>query len=165
MLDDDMVQRLLEFKSFIDAVMSGAFVESHSTPDGEDGAPAPSTSTAPASKPKQDFIYARQDAFTAGFAARPNKPAELLAKHLDQAMRKGQRDLSDAQFARSLDDVLGLYRFTKDKDVFRVFYLRALAKRLLLDRSASDDFEKAILKKLKDGESSTSPPIPRASLN
>lgn len=35
--------------------------------------------------------------------------------------------------------------------VFRAFYHRALAKRLLLEKSASDDFEKSILKKLKEG--------------
>ena len=40
---------------------------------------------------------------------------------------------------------------TLDKDVFRTFYHRALAKRLLLQRSASDDFEKAVLKKLEKG--------------
>lgn len=38
-----------------------------------------------------------------------------------------------------------------DKDVFRIFFMRALAKRLLLQRSASDDFEKAFLAKLGRG--------------
>ncbi|KAH9976775.1 hypothetical protein BGW80DRAFT_1456867 [Lactifluus volemus] len=36
------------------------------------------------------------------------------------------------------------------KDVFCAFYHRALAKRLLLGRSVSDDAEKAMLQKLKD---------------
>ncbi|KAG8835787.1 hypothetical protein FRC17_001181 [Serendipita sp. 399] len=35
-----------------------------------------------------------------------------------------------------------------DKDAFRTFYNRALAKRLLLGRSASDDFEKRVLQEL-----------------
>jgi hypothetical protein len=139
--------------------MSGTFVESRSTPEGEDSAPVPSTSTTPVSKPKQDFIYARQDAFATGFAACPNKPTELLAKCLDQEMCKGQRNLSDTQFVHSLNDVLGLYCFTEDKDIFCVFYLRVLAKRLL-HRSTSNNFEKSILKKPKDGEPSPSPPIP-----
>jgi cullin-4 len=65
-------------------------------------------------------------------------------------MRKGQKDASDADFEALLDSALALYRFTNDKDVFRTFYHRALAKRLLLERSASDDFEKAMLKKLKE---------------
>ena len=147
-----MVDRLLEFKAFIDSTVARAFVSNN---------PAGSFSSAGTSAPKPDqgFLYACTDAFMAGFAARPNKPAELLAKHLDRALRKGQRDLSDAEFAANLDKVLSLYRFTKDKDVFRTFYQRALAKRLLLDKTgskdfekASEDFEQAILKKLKERE-------------
>ncbi|KAF9258222.1 hypothetical protein L218DRAFT_1065804, partial [Marasmius fiardii PR-910] len=42
-----------------------------------------------------------------------------------------------------------LYRYTDDKDVFRRFYHRQLAKRLLMQRSASDAFEK-MLKTLRD---------------
>ncbi|KAG5641761.1 hypothetical protein DXG03_004273 [Asterophora parasitica] len=90
------------------------------------------------------------DAFTAGFKARRNKPAEMIAKYLDHAMRKGQGSKSDAEFEALLDSVLALYRYTEDKDVFRTFYHRSLAKRLLLERSASDDFEAAMLKKLKE---------------
>jgi cullin-4 len=65
-------------------------------------------------------------------------------------MRKGQKGTSDADFETLLYSALGLYRFTNDKDVFRTFYHRALAKRLLLERSASDDFEKAMVKRLKE---------------
>ncbi|KAI6096574.1 hypothetical protein EDD16DRAFT_1672061 [Pisolithus croceorrhizus] len=65
-----------------------------------------------------------------------NKPAELIAKHLDRLMRRGQRDMSDVEFDQLLDS--------------GHFYHRALARRLLLERSASDDFEKAMLKKLKE---------------
>jgi len=74
----------------------------------------------------------------------------MIAKYLDKAMRKGQGNSSDTEFQKMLESVLGLYRFTDDKDVFRIFYHRSLAKRLLLDKSASDDFEKAMLKKLKN---------------
>lgn len=38
--------------------------------------------------------------------------------------------------------------------MFRTFYWRSLAKRLLLGKSASDDFEKAVVKKLREGTSS-----------
>ncbi|KAG0701950.1 Cullin family-domain-containing protein [Suillus ampliporus] len=121
--DDEMVGRLLEFKSFADTVLSEAFVD-------------PSTK-----QNNQDFSYGLIDAFTKGFKARRNKPAEQIAKHVDRLMRHGQRGMSDAAFEAL---------FTDDKDVFRTFYHRALAKRLLLERSASDDFEKAMLKKLKE---------------
>ncbi|KAG1741864.1 Cullin family-domain-containing protein [Suillus paluster] len=130
--DDEMVSRLLEFKSFADTVLNEAFVD-------------------PAKKQhNQDFSYGLIDAFTKGFKARRNKPAEQIAKHVDRLMRHGQRGMSDTAFEAMLDAALALYRFTDDKDVFRTFYHRALAKRLLLERSASDDFEKAMLKKLKE---------------
>ena len=44
---------------------------------------------------------------------------------------------------RDLEPALSLYRFADDKDVFRVFYMRAL--------SASEDLEREMLAKLKEG--------------
>jgi cullin-4 len=141
-----MVQRLLDFKSFAESTLPTAFADEVETPSvgtSEQGA-------MPQKQPNKDFGYALIDAFQTGFKARRNKPAEMIAKYLDKAMRKGQKDTSDAAFEALLDSALGLYRFTNDKDVFRTFYHRALAKRLLLERSASNDFEKAMLKKLKE---------------
>ncbi len=99
----------------------------------------------------KDFEYALHDAFAVGFKKRHNKPAEMIARHIDKLMRKGQNSAAAEAFNEQLDASLALYRFTADKDVFRAFYHRALAKRLLLGRSASDDAEKAMLKKLKEG--------------
>ncbi len=39
-----------------------------------------------------------------------------------------------------------------DRDVFRTFYHKALARRLLTHRSASDQSEKQVLKILKESE-------------
>jgi cullin 4 len=126
-----MVERLLAFKSNASLALSFA--------------------VSPSSSQAKDFQYALQDAFSSGFKERHNKPAEMIAHHIDQLMRKGQGSASDETFNEQLDAALALYRFTADKDVFRAFYHRALAKRLLLGRSASDDAEKAMLKKLKEG--------------
>ncbi|OCH94183.1 Cullin-domain-containing protein [Obba rivulosa] len=153
--DEEMVPRLLDFKAFADRLVAYAFVD-EVPPIVEAPQPHASSSkvqlSAPASirVPNQEFGYALMDAFAVGFKARRNKPAEMIAKHLDRAMRKGQKGRKDEDFEAELDAMLGLYRFTDDKDVFRTFYHRALAKRLLLERSASDDFEKAMLKKLKE---------------
>ncbi|TDL22313.1 Cullin-domain-containing protein [Rickenella mellea] len=203
--DENMVERLLEFRSFLDVAMPLAFFtvvpappstadpappspadvkpsassssRRHPGPSGPTSsagagpsrtrttsppptqpapapAPAPTLTPTPAPAPTlkaldAHFEDAASEAFRAGFKARRNKPAELIAKHIDRAMRTGQREASDEEFARMFEKVLGLYRYTEDKDVFRTFYHRALAKRLLLQRSASDDFEKAVLKKLQ----------------
>lgn len=146
-----MVTRLLEFKVLADRALNFAFVHEKDVPTGSSTSPVASTSEPPIKQPDQDFIYALTDAFAVGFKIRRNKPAEMIAKYVDKAMRKGQGSTSDAEFQALLDSALALYRFTDDKDVFRTFYHRSLAKRLLLDKTASDDFEIAMLKKLKLG--------------
>jgi cullin-4 len=153
--DDNMVERLLEFKALADQVVSSCFlceknVVVKSTSDVLNSKSKPSTSQILAKQPDQDFIYALTDSFEMAFKARRSKPAEMIAKYIDRAMRKGQGKASDTEFQDILDKPLALYRFTDDKDVFRTFYHRSLAKRLLLDKSASDDFERAILKKMKE---------------
>lgn len=152
-----MVHRLLEFKSFLDRLVATAFVDEvtvHPVEPIKTSANAGPSSAGQGSStkkvPNKEFSYALIDAFQSGFKARRNKPAEMIAKYLDRAMRKGQKGKKDEDFQAELDAALSLYRFTDDKDVFRTFYHRALAKRLLLERSASDDFEKAMLKRLKE---------------
>ena len=159
-----MVQRLLEIKSKADQAVCEAFIvpaqpiiSSSSLPkavrsrSGENDEDA-STSALPSMVPDTKFLYALTDAFTSGFKARKNKPAEAIAKHLDRVMRHGQGTQSDAEFQDVLDHILELCRFSDDKDVFRTFYVRQLAKRLLLEKSASTDFEKKMLQRLKDSE-------------
>lgn len=158
--DEEMVPRLLEFKAFADKLVNGAFADEvvqgalETTKSSAASGPSRAAEPARASTkvPNQDFGYALIDAFASGFKARRNKPAEMIAKYLDRAMRKGQKGKKDEDFQAELDAALGLYRFTDDKDVFRTFYHRALAKRLLLERSASDDSEKGMLKRLKERE-------------
>lgn len=168
--DDDMVETLLAFKAFTNRLVEDTFANfilsdpSSATTKNEprsalkeeskdDKMSIDTTPTAARIKqPSQTFQYALSDSFRRGFKQRRNKPAEMLAKHLDKAMRRGQQGRKDEEFEGELDRLLALYRFTDDKDVFRTFYHRALAKRLLLEKSASDDFEKAILKKLKERE-------------
>jgi cullin-4 len=146
--DDLMVQRLLYFKALADHTISSSFAtEKTVTTHGPTGTPSTSEQTKQANS---DFIYALRDAFTTGFKVRRSTPAEMIAKYLDKAMRQGQGATSDEAFEALLDSVLSLYRFTDDKDVFRSFYHRSLAKRLLLQKSASDDFEASMLKKLKE---------------
>jgi len=145
-----MVERLLGFKAFAEKAANMAFVDY--TPSSANGASTSSnTPQRYKSTPNIDYDYAIRDGFQAGFSKRRNKPAEMIAKYLDRAMRKGQKSATDTEFMTLLEKVLQLYRFTDDKDVFRTFYMRALAKRLLLSRSANDAFEIAVLKKLTDG--------------
>jgi cullin-4 len=111
--------------------------------------------------------------FKAGMGSRQNAPAEWIgrsdlslcsstlidpAKHLDTVMRKGQGSGTEAEFNTLLDEIIALIGFTKDKDVFKAFYSTQLAKRLLLNKSASDDMERNMIIKLQKemGEEFTS---------
>ena len=156
LLEDSMVQRLLDFKSFADSLVNHVFVEEIAPSTSETHNPSTSTTqptaTQAATNVNNQFGYALIDAFQTGFRARRNKPAEMIAKYIDKAAREPNRDVTAADFEQRMNAVLSLYRFTEDKDVFRTFYHRALAKRLLLGRSASDDDEKALLKALKESE-------------
>jgi cullin 4 len=49
---------------------------------------------------------------------------------------------------------LEIFRFIQGKDVFEAFYKKDLAKRLLLNKSASVDTEKLMIQKIKEGSSS-----------
>lgn len=67
-------------------------------------------------------------------------------------MRKGQGKGTEAEFNALLDEIIALIGFTRDKDVFKAFYSTQLAKRLLLNKSASDDMERNMIIKLQRGE-------------
>lgn len=71
------------------------------------------------------------------------------AKYLDAVMRRGPGSGTEAEFDNLLDEVIALVGFTQDKDVFRAFYASGLAKRLLLNKSASDDMERSMIAKLQ----------------
>jgi cullin-4 len=162
--DDEMVERLLKLRHLASTTIEKAFSTTSPTRAAPSSSPRKSSDTtsspskppdastsSPRKRPDQTFVYALTDAFNNGFKGRRSKPAEMIAKYLDKAMRKGQGASTDAEFNAMLDDALKLYKYSDDKDVFRTFYHRSLAKRLLLGKSASNDFEVSMLKKLKTG--------------
>lgn len=67
---------------------------------------------------------------------------------MDEKLKKGIR-VGDAEIESHLDKAMVLFRFLQEKDIFEKFYKQHLTKRLLLDKSISDDLEKAVLSKLK----------------
>ncbi|CAO4366618.1 unnamed protein product [Caenorhabditis nigoni] len=74
---------------------------------------------------------------------------EFLAHYMDDILRSGLKCVSDAEMDDKLDNVMVLFRCLHEKDVFEKYFKQCLAKRLLLDKSSSDDVEKALLAKLK----------------
>lgn len=121
--DKEMVKNLLEFKARTDALVKGPF--------GGDVA----------------FRQVLQRELERAINKRPNKPAELVAKYIDKMLRKS--GVGDDELDRLFDNVLLIFRYINGKDVFEAFYKKALARRLLHGKSASQDAERAVLSKLK----------------
>ncbi|TNY22886.1 Cullin family-domain-containing protein [Rhodotorula diobovata] len=126
--DGTMVERLIALRHSARALVEGPF-----------------------ERDEDRFGRAVNSAFESAVNQRENKPAEMMAKYLDAKLRSGgARGLDDAALEGVLNDVLYLFRFTQGKDIFEAFYKRDLAKRLLLNKSASVDAERSMLLKLKD---------------
>ncbi|ODN74288.1 hypothetical protein L198_08218, partial [Cryptococcus wingfieldii CBS 7118] len=96
--------------------------------------------------------------FKAGLAKREAVPAEYVAKYLDRVMRRGSVKPPSSStvpsddvpsFQSHLSEIVHLSGLLLDKDVFKAFYGRSLAKRLLLSKSASDESEKGLVRMLQ----------------
>lgn len=59
--------------------------------------------------------------------------------------------MSEQEIETILDKTMVLFRYLLEKDVFERYYKAHLAKRLLLNKSVSDDSEKNMISKLKVG--------------
>jgi cullin-4 len=123
--DKTMVEDLLEFKQQIDDVVFGPWQKN------------------------KVFVNGVREAFSDFINSRHNKPAEMIAQFFDAKLRKGYKELTEEKLDEIFDRVMVLFRFINGKDVFEAFYKTHLARRLLLQKSASNDAERSILSKLK----------------
>lgn len=74
---------------------------------------------------------------------------EYLSLYMDDKLKKGMRLLNESEQESLQDKSMVLFRFLQEKDAFERYYKSHLAKRLLLQKSMSDDAEKAMVSKLK----------------
>lgn len=77
------------------------------------------------------------------------KSPEYMSLFIDDKLKKGVRGMDENDLEPILDKAMVLFRFLQDKDVFETYYKQHLAKRLLLNKSVSDDNEKNMISKLK----------------
>ncbi|XP_025195333.1 cullin-3-B-like [Melanaphis sacchari] len=78
-----------------------------------------------------------------------SKSPEYMSLFIDDKLKKGVRGIDENDLEPVLDKAMVLFRFLQDKDVFETYYKQHLAKRLLLNKSVSDDNEKNMISKLK----------------
>jgi cullin 3 len=74
---------------------------------------------------------------------------EYLSLYVDSKLKVGKTQILESEFDILFDKVISLFRHMKDKDVFEKYYKTHLAKRLLGQRSQSDEAEKSFISKLK----------------
>ncbi|XP_013794364.1 cullin-1-like [Limulus polyphemus] len=78
-----------------------------------------------------------------------SKSPELLAKYCDLLLKKSSKNPEETELEDTLNQVMIVFKYIEDKDVFQKFYSKMLAKRLVQHMSASDDAEASMISKLK----------------
>lgn len=78
-----------------------------------------------------------------------NKSPELLAKYTDFLLKKSGTG-EEADLEASLSQIMTVFKYIEDKDVFQKFYSRMLARRLVSTNTSSEDAETSMISKLKE---------------
>jgi len=100
-------------------------------------------------KESKEFQLSLKAAFET-FLNRDTRTAQYLSLYVDDLFRKGLKTLStDQEIDHALEQVVTIFRYLQDKDVFESFYKQHLSRRLLQHRSLSDEAEKSMISKLK----------------
>ncbi|KAG4304980.1 hypothetical protein PORY_001655 [Pneumocystis oryctolagi] len=79
-----------------------------------------------------------------------SKSSELLAKYCDSFLKKNSKNLEKNSIENTLTDIMTIFKYVEDKDVFQKFYSKMLAKRLINGTSALDEAEIGMISKLKE---------------
>ena len=98
--------------------------------------------------PEAKLLKAVNQAF-ATFVNENPRAAENTSLFIDNLLKKGAKELSDAQVEQTLDNVIVLFRFLQDKDFFERYYKQHFAKRLLGNKAASDEVERGVINRLR----------------
>ena len=77
------------------------------------------------------------------------RAASCLAVYVDELLRTGLKGATEAQVTAELHKVILVFRYLSDKDVFESYYKQHLAKRLLNNKSVSDEAERAMVSQMK----------------
>jgi cullin 3 len=78
-----------------------------------------------------------------------SRGSEYISLFIDENMKKGIRDKSEAEIDAVLEQAITTLRYLQDKDIFETYYKKHLCKRLLLKKSQSIDVEKQMISRMK----------------
>jgi cullin 3 len=75
--------------------------------------------------------------------------AQCLAMYIDALFKKEVRGMREEVLEQRLNNCLELFRYISDKDIFENYYKQSLARRLINNRSLSEEAERLMITKLK----------------
>lgn len=78
-----------------------------------------------------------------------NRGSEYISLFIDENMKKGIRNKTQAEIDQTLEKAILLLRYLQDKDLFENYYKKHLCKRLLLNKSQSLEVEKQMISRMK----------------
>ena len=78
-----------------------------------------------------------------------DRSPEHLSLFLDEYLKRGGKDKTEAEVDAILDNGILLLQYLANKDTFETYYKRHMAKRLLLKKSVSREMERQMLSKMK----------------
>lgn len=78
-----------------------------------------------------------------------SKSPELLARYSDKLFKKSAKNPEEDEMEAHLNDIMTIFKYLEEKDVFMTFYSKNLANRLIQGTSASEDSEGSMIGKLK----------------
>lgn len=75
---------------------------------------------------------------------------EILAKYCDFLLKKNPKAIvNEDEIEQKLENIIILFKYIDDKDIFQKFYSKILAKRLIYGTSVSEELEENMINKLK----------------
>lgn len=77
------------------------------------------------------------------------RAAENVSLFIDDNMKKGIKDKSEAEIETVLQKAIDLLKYISDKDMFERYYNKHLSRRLLMNKSQNMDVEKQMIGKMK----------------
>lgn len=78
-----------------------------------------------------------------------DRSPEHLSLFLDEYLKRGGKDKTEAEVDALLDNGILLLQYLANKDTFETYYKRHMAKRLLMKKSVSREMERQMLSKMK----------------
>lgn len=77
------------------------------------------------------------------------RSSEYISLFIDENMKKGIKGKTEMEIDLVLDKAITLIKYVQDKDLFERYYKKHLCRRLIMNKSISNEVEKQMIEKMK----------------